>query len=268
MRTTVGGEGVVADPPRLRSNVGSLEALLLRSSRSGEPPPEVEDEVWRRVQAVTAAGAALGATGLAVQTAATGSKLAKGALWLSMLKWTAVVAVAMPAAGVAAGMASRWAVRREATSTAGLARGLAAARPLVAASALPAPDSLPDSADIPAPVLAAEPPRSGVVAPRARVASVASTAQDAPSALRKESLSLGSARGKFAAGDPRGALDEVARLGVEFPHGRLVQEREVLAIDCLAALGDGEAARTRAAAFLARFPVSPYAAHVRPFAER
>ena len=264
MRTTMGEEGVVADPPRLRSNVGSLEALLLRSSRSGEPPPEVEDEVWRRVQAVTAAGAALGATGLAVQTAATGSKLAKGALWLSMLKWTAVVAVAMPAAGVAA----HWAVRREATSTAGLARGLAAARPLVAASTLPAPDSLSDSAEIPAPVLAAEPPRSGVVAPRARVASVASTAQDAPSALRKESLSLGSARGKFAAGDPRGALDEVARLGVEFPHGRLVQEREVLAIDCLAALGDGEAARTRAAAFLARFPVSPYAAHVRQFAER
>ena len=55
---------------------------------------------------------------------------------------------------------------------------------------------------------------------------------------------------------------------MEFPHGRLVQEREVLAIDCLAALGEGEAARARAAAFLARFPVSPYAAHVRPFAER
>jgi hypothetical protein len=34
-------------------------------------------------------------------------------------------------------------------------------------------------------------------------------------------------------------------------------------MDCLAALGDGEGARTRARAFLDRFPMSPYLAHVR-----
>ena len=250
----------MADPPRLRSDSGSLEALLLRSSRSCEPPPLAEDEVWRRVQVMTAAGAAVGATGLAVQTASVGSvgsKIAAGGLWLSVMKWTAVVAIALPAAGVG----TRWVLHRAAGSAA-----------VVPTAAAPEPRAI-----VPAQVSDFDPTRATsatVVVPaapkpaaspqRAHGASVTEpSAQDAPSALRKESLSLGAARARFAAGDARGALDDVARLGAEFPRGRLVQEREVLAMDCLAALGEGESARTRAVAFLSRFPASPYLAHVR-----
>jgi len=252
----------MADPPRLSSNAGSLEALLLRSSRSGEPPATAEEDVWRRIQVATAAGAAAGATGLAVQTAATGSKLVKGALWLSVLKWTAVVAVGVPAAG----MAAHWAVRGDARSTA-ITKAAVAPRPLVVTPLAPAAAA--DSAEAPAPAPAFVPePARPAAQPRGRVTTGATMPTDAPSALRKESLSLGAARAKFAAGDPHGALDEVARLGVAFPHGRLVQEREILAMDCLAALGDGEGARARARAFLDRFPESPYIAHVRQLVER
>jgi hypothetical protein len=42
----------------------------------------------------------------------------------------------------------------------------------------------------------------------------------------------------------------------------------MLAIDCLAALGDSAGARTRATAFLDRFPASPYLAHVRQILAR
>jgi hypothetical protein len=252
---------MMADPPRLRSDSESLEALLLRSSRSCEPPPLAEDEVWRRVQVMTAAGAAVGATGLAVQTASAGSvgsKIAAGGLWLSVMKWTAVVAVALPATGEGA----RWALHRGAGPAA--VSKTATPQPLVIAGGPQEQGVAPDSVQAtPAAVVVRTAPKPAA-SPRAHSASAAeSITQDGPSALRKESLSLGAARAKFAAGDARGALDEIARLGAEFPHGRLVQEREVLAMDCLAALGDTESARTRAVAFLGRFPASPYLAHVR-----
>jgi hypothetical protein len=257
------------DPPRLRSNSGSVEALLLQSSRNGEPPPDVEEEVWRRVQLITAAGTAVGAAGLAAQTAAAGSNMVKGALWLSVLKWTAVVAVVVPTAGVV----GHWAIRREAApaaSSAGVTTASGVPRALDVGRVPPESSSVPDvvPADIPAATLAPDAPTPEIPAPRIHPASGTVPAQDAPSALRKESLSLGAARAQFAAGNPRSALDSVARLGVEFPHGRLLQEREMLAIDCLAALGDSAGARTRARAFLDRFPASPYLAHVRQILAR
>ena len=58
------------DPPRLRSETGSVEALLLRSARNVEPPPHAEDEVRRRLDVVLTVGVGLaGATGIAAETA-------------------------------------------------------------------------------------------------------------------------------------------------------------------------------------------------------
>jgi hypothetical protein len=251
---------MMGDPTRLRAGSGGLEGRLLRSARSAEPPASAEDEVWRRVQAMTAASAV--ATGLAVSTAA-GAKVAGHTLslsGLSLLKWGAVIAVvALPAAGIATAIATRTTVH--------------------GAAALPV--AMPQAVEVrliaspePTPIV---PPVAQVVAPIASIASGEAPVRvhggpaatpsprernDGPSALRKESASLASARMKLAAGDPHAALDEVGRLSVEFPRGRLVQEREVLAIACLGALGDGEGARTRALAFLARFPQSPYVDHV------
>ncbi len=243
------------DPPRLRGYAGSVEALLLESSSTCEPPPFAEDQVWRRIQGITAAGVAIGATGLGVRTATAGANFAKGALSLSVLKWSAVVALAIPVGAVA-----HWAGHRESTHGAPNIDTAVAVDPAAGADVVPS-----TSAQAASPLVVP----SGLkptASPRLRGDNGATT--EASSALRRESLSLGAARAQFAAGNPGGALDEVARLSVEFPHGRLVQEREVLAMDSLAVLGEREAARTRARAFLDRFPASPYEAHVRQIAAR
>ena len=59
-------------------------------------------------------------------------------------------------------------------------------------------------------------------------------------------------------GDPSRALrlvDDQARL---YPNGTFVQEREVLRIDALTALGKKDDAHDRARAFLAQYPDSPH----------
>src|SRR5260370_22877220 len=96
-------EGVqMADPPRLRSNSGSLEAILLASSRSVEPPPFAEEEIWRRLQTLSTIGVAAGTAAVLTHRVASASgTLMSKTFWLSALKWGAVVAVGAPAVGVA-----------------------------------------------------------------------------------------------------------------------------------------------------------------------
>ena len=244
----------MGDPPRMRSSSVGLESLLLRSAPKVEPPPSAEDEVWRRIEVLTAAGAVATATGLGASAAASGSKIATKAVWLAVLRWGAVLAVGLPVGGAA----THWALHRGATPPAKVA---------VATRSIQAPRAPDDEAP-------AEPPTPSDSA--LLVPTIAPAITPAPykarsvaaSSLKKESLSLGAARAELASGDARGALDEVARLGAEFPRGRLVQEREVLAIDCLTALGDREHARARGRAFLDCFPTSPYLAHVREIVER
>jgi hypothetical protein len=240
----------------------------LRSAPRLEPPPSAEEEVWRRLEIASAVGVAAGGTEIAAHAAASaGSKMVGKGIWLAALKWGAVVAIGLPAVGVTA----RVVMHREThenhvavpTRTPWLAVEPTSAR---AAGGSP-PDSSPTGAaaepgvaDMPK---LGSPQRAGHTAVRAE-----STLSSAPSALRAESLRLGVARAKLATGDSRGALEDVARLGVQFPHGALVQEREVLAIDCLAAMGDRQGMRTRTRAFLERFPDGPYSAHLRQLLER
>ena len=245
----------MADPPRLRSESGTLGALLLRSAPSFEPPPSAEDEVWRRLQVVTAVSAAAGATGLAAHAATSaGAKIFGNAVWVGLLKWGMIAAIGVPAVG----MTTRWALQTKSR--------VGAAPPAHVAESFPKlPSSSGESTARSLPILES----TQVIVPRERATDapkrtmVPVVVRDAPSALKAESLLLGVARSKFAAGDARGALDDVTQLGVQFPHGGLVQEREVVAIDCLAALGDLHAMRARAVSFLERFPSSPYAAHLR-----
>jgi hypothetical protein len=62
--------------------------------------------------------------------------------------------------------------------------------------------------------------------------------------------------------DPSRALALTAEHRQLYPRGTLAQEREVLAIEALGALGRGAAARARAAAFESASPGSPYAVRV------
>jgi hypothetical protein len=235
------------DPPRLRTKSGSLEARILRSSPGFEPPAHAQEEVWRRLTGLGAVGATAGMLGLGARTAAAAGKLAGKAVWM----WAAgaSLAVIIPAAGVT----TYWVAHRGASG--GSPAAVAAATPSTAGAAAD------DTSERPVPHEAAPAPIPGALphdVPRSKTASHAT-----PSALKAESLLLSGARAKFAAGDASGALDDVARLASQFPHGELVQEREVVAIDCLAALGDRAGMRARALAFRERFPSSPYTAHVR-----
>jgi hypothetical protein len=218
---------------------------------------------------VASAIGAAGAAGIAAHAAASaGTKVIGKAAWLTALKWGMVIAVGVPAIGFAA----RYALRRETHETYGAEAHVTQARePLAAPMGSPASPrtrtagTLPADKDDMAPRALAplEPPRPPASSRAGRSpARTDAAGAEAPSALRAESLLLAAARAKFRGGDYHGALDDVARLGAQFPRGRLIQERELVAIDCLAALGDRQTMETRARAFLARFPASPYAAHV------
>jgi hypothetical protein len=251
----------MTDPSRLRSKAGSLEALLLRSAPRVEPPASAEEEIWRRLQAVSAVGAAAGVTGIAARAAASGaSKMVGKAMWPSVLKWGAIVAIGVPAASIA----GRALIHRAPGET--QAANAKTPSIVVEPATGGAVGGLPHDSNTtgaPAERAAVDIPKLGSSQRTAHNGGHAeSITMDAPSALRAESLLLGVARAKVAAGDYRGALDDLARLGVQFPHGRLVQEREVLAIDCLAAMGNRPGMRTRALAFLERFPDSPYSSHL------
>jgi hypothetical protein len=263
----------MGDPHRLRSESGTLAALLLRSSPTLEPPPSAEEEVWRKLEVISSVGAAAGVAGIASQTAATVTPEIVGkTIWMSLLKWSAVVALGVPTVGIGAS----WISHRDVPVTAADGQKSAVRLPAnvgVEVNSVPVdPARTIVSADRVAPDVPKTAPRLRPGVPGALGALGTGhpglTSADAPSALKAESAMLGVARAKLASGDMRGALDDVAQLDAQFPHGRLVQEREVVAIDSLAALGDREGAQARAIAFLKRFADSPYEAHLRQLVGR
>lgn len=74
---------------------------------------------------------------------------------------------------------------------------------------------------------------------------------------------LDAARGALAAGQPSLALDRLAAYHRAYPRPSFDVEGEVLEIQALAALGQTEAARTKAQVFLRDHAGSPYEARVR-----
>jgi outer membrane protein assembly factor BamD (BamD/ComL family) len=69
------------------------------------------------------------------------------------------------------------------------------------------------------------------------------------------------------AGQASDALKTLQSLERDEPNGLLQQEREALSIQALAALGQRDAARKRAAVFAQRYPASPHLSAVRRAAE-
>lgn len=68
------------------------------------------------------------------------------------------------------------------------------------------------------------------------------------------------------AGDAKGALELTREHGARCPNGSFVQERERVAIEALALLGESEKMRARAKAFELRFPSSPHVRRIRNLA--
>jgi hypothetical protein len=240
--------------PRLRDDSASFEGRLLRSSTRLDPPDTAEEELWQRLKLTSAVGAA-GALGSAASHAsdAAASRAAGGVFAAQLLKWGGIAVVAVSAVTAT----TLWLLPHHSAGAprAALARATSSLAAESAANvAQSAPSALGETTAAPSDTPSAEASSHAALPGPA----------DRASQLRVESAKLRAARSKLGAGDFQGALADVARLSAQFPHGVLIQEREVVAIDALTGLGESAAARSRAQAFLARYPDSPYAARLRP----
>lgn len=89
-----------------------------------------------------------------------------------------------------------------------------------------------------------------------------------PASASSESSRLAQARALLRHRDAGAALVALESLGRDHPRGLLVQERELLTIEALLAMGHEEAARIHAQDFLTRHPKSPHAASALRVLER
>jgi hypothetical protein len=138
-------------------------------------------------------------------------------------------------------------------------RGVRLTSPAPIEATSPEAPSLPAVSDPPAASIARAQPRS--LDHAAPPLDSTAPATDADELLREAEL-LEKARADISR-DPASSLRSLDQHREGFVDGQLTAERELLAIDALARQGRAAEARARAAAFLARFPSSPYADRVR-----
>lgn len=245
------------DPERwlsASSDADGFERELLHSIHDVSPRPRAKEEAWTRIAAQMSAvalvtgGASAAATHAAASSAAVaaGSGLKSGLVALSQ-SLAAKVVLGLAVASAGAFVATR---RSESPAT----EHAAAQRP----TAAPAPALAPPvqaSQIEPAPV-----ERGSSVSPAAEVSepSRAPAKRSLRDDIAAESSRLAEARAELRRGNPKAAQVILNRLRSEFPRGALGQEREVLAIEALAAEGNRAAAKRRIQAFVAAHPNSPH----------
>ncbi|XXT20743.1 tetratricopeptide repeat protein [Sorangium sp. So ce429] len=239
----------MGDPERLlsaRSGADPLARELLGSVRHVGPPGGAKERAWRGIASqLPVVGVAAGASAAAAKKAGVGSLLSSA---------TAVKAAAVLVSGGIALGGGYWALSSRAESPA----------PPRAAGPEQAPAVAPQ-----APVAAAREP-AAPPEPRPEVSTEGEPSRK-PSGpkptgtdlLRAESALLMEARAELRSGDVAAAAALLERLRVQFPKGVLQQEREVLAIDVLAARGDVQDAKRRAQAFVKQYPRSPHSAKLK-----
>jgi outer membrane protein assembly factor BamD (BamD/ComL family) len=98
----------------------------------------------------------------------------------------------------------------------------------------------------------------------AEVAPVTNTVRDE---LKQEALELASAKNLLHAGRASDAYAVLVRSEQRFPIGALSEERELLLVEALSALGRVQAARARAQRFLITHPHSTITVRMRKFVD-
>jgi hypothetical protein len=259
----------MGDPHRLLSRMSDgddLERELLASIQRADPPEHAKAEAWARLSTQIAAvalvtsahGTAAASTGGAAAEGAKaatglGAKSALAPVALKVLGTKAVIALAV--AGAAIGASAVWVHVHAPNPKPPSAVQVAASPPAVAnPGVVPAPPEPATASVDPAP-------------PATDTAAKPSAEQRRRDQLSAESALLTQARAELRKGDVRGAQQRLNRLQVQFPKGVLGQEREVLAIEVLAARGNAAAAKRRAQAFIAAYPESPHSAQLTRFAD-
>jgi hypothetical protein len=243
-------------------------ASLLREGRPGiEPPPGAREAV---LAVVTASAVGLGAgAGVAAAGAAKGGSVAgaavragSGGLWAAVKGTFGVGGLMLGAAvGVAVGAAGHAFLASPAAAS-------AVARPVPSAEvASPAPPRSTPSVtpweEVP-PSAPTGSTASTVPAPAPSPAPTASHPDDdargdhgsKDSSLASERALIDMARTAVARGQGDAALAALGRHERDFPHGRLAEEREWLAIQALVQTGATDEARARSVRFRRAFPRS------------
>jgi hypothetical protein len=254
----------MGDPDRLLGSMNAgdeLERDLLGSLRDVAPPSGAKGETWKRLAIQTAAVATIGATSAALHGAARSSvaAAAQGTKMLAAKVVAGVVIAGSTAAGGAWWMHERAAARP-------VAQSVAAERPPSPAPQAVTPQSPEPTAVEPEPAPPSERSFSAVPGPSKGADRSSKSNDDVRSRsdlLSLESRMLTEARAELRAGDPRAALQTLERLRARSSKGVLMQEREVLHIQILSALGDTAAAKRKAKEFLDAHPESPHAAQLR-----
>ena len=266
----------MSDPHRLLSKLSDgddLERELLGSIQRADPPEHAKAEAWARLStqiaavalvgsahgSAAAASAGAGQSAAAEGASAAASVGAKSALAPVALKVLgAKIAVALAVAGAAVGASVVWIHGRAAASHALSTPPAAAPTPTVAPSVEPA-------VAVPSGPAAVDPAQEPTSDPDPAVKP--SAEQRRRDQLSAESSLLMQARAELRKGDATFAQQLLNKLQAQFPKGMLGQEREVLAIEVLAARGNAAAAKRRAQAFIAAYPESPHSAQLSRFTD-
>jgi hypothetical protein len=281
----------MGDPDRLlnvTSDADDLERELLASVRNVGPPRGAKDEGWAGIAAQLTAVGAIGAAAHSAATAEAGATSAtaaktgigavigsgsSGAVTSAMSKaLVGKIVVALAIGGSTVGAGTWYMQHRSAMSSNPTPMPDEPSR--AAAPVLPAAPAAPvEPLPSPEPVAASPSPNPVVNAPPAQAETVAAPSSKKPvdnSARPRESLDaesemIAEARAELRRGDARASMATLDRLRAQFPKGVLAQEREVLGVEVLAALGDAEGASRKARAFSESHPNSPFTAKLRRF---
>jgi hypothetical protein len=248
---------MMSDPRRLLSTTGDeheVERRLLRGLRDVAAPPDAKAETWTRLQVQLAATVAVAAGAAAAQSVASTQigLAASTALRTVAIKLGIGVLVA---GSVTVGVVALWPRETPRIDSPTIVPAPSVPAPVVT-PLNPGPRIAPESPGAISPVQ----PDSRAVHPRRLESAVV------PDPLSVEAAMITEARSQLRGGDARAALATLGRLRSRSRNGALEQEREILTIQALSALGETEAARRRARAFVTRYPDSPHATQVRGIA--
>lgn len=253
------------DPPSVsdpNSNASALVRALVSAGQSDLPAPERIDGVWARLGPLSAAPASSGDAGGAASGAAAAGAAGATAKSAAALKLAAGLLFGLAVAGGAV-----VGVRRARAPDG--PQGLHAPRAAIGASPLravaPAPAASAEDVAVPVTSLPfAAPPtmRPSVALATASPAASANVVPQAPPAQQEapaeSEISLLQAAKAALRDDPAAALALADRHARRFAVGALAQEREVIAIEALVALGRADDARDRGARFERDFPQSAH----------
>lgn len=229
------------------SDASPYERELLSSVRDVRPPAHAREQAWQGIAASLAAGA------VTVSVAPTAAAATSAAVAVAKTTLLTKAVLTLAAGGIAAGgyLATREALPHAAPTRAHQHHAPAPIAPPTVSSPTVEPV---------APVTPLETAAPQPIAPRKNGTKSEAKGKDL---LTAESAQLTRARAALRSGDAAGAERVLARMAVDFPRGVLAQEREVLAIEVLAAQGDGAAATRRARAFAKAYPGSPHSTRLR-----